>query len=200
MVGSIKLKKIAVTGGIASGKSTVCHLFEQLGAFVVSADAIVHQLLVPTTPLGKVIIALLGDDIVVGKSFSRERIAEKVFSSPRLLEKIEKLIHPEVQKIIEAKYAIASQQNVPLFVAEIPLLFEARMENFYDTVIVVVGDEETCRKRFRFDEKEFTRRKNNLMPIEEKIKKADLVIQNNGTLDELRQTIQLTYNALKENI
>jgi len=198
--GNIKLRKIAVTGGIASGKSTVCHLFEQLGAFTVSADAIVHQLLVPSTPLGKEIIALLGNEIVVGKALSRELIAQKVFSSPHLLEKLEKLIHPEVQKVIEAKYKTASQIDVPLFIAEVPLLFEAGLENFYDAVIVVISDEKACKERFKKDENEFLRRSQRLMPIEEKIKKADWIIENNGTLDHLRQIIQFTFNSLKENI
>jgi dephospho-CoA kinase len=198
--GNIKLKKIAVTGGIASGKTTVCHLFEQFGACVVSADAIVHQLLVPSTPLSQEIIALLGDEIVVGKELSREKIAEKVFSSPHLLEKLEKLIHPEVQKVIETKYEAASRTNAPLFIAEVPLLYEAGQEHFYDAVIVVVSEEKVCRKRFKHDENEFLRRNQRLMPIEAKTKKANIVIENNGTLESLRQIIQFTYNSLKENI
>jgi dephospho-CoA kinase len=192
-------KKIAVTGGIASGKSTICHLFEELGAFVVSADKIVHQLLVPTTQLGKDVIALLGPDIVVDETLSRERIAQEVFRAPHLLRELEKRIHPEVQKVIEAQYKAASQTNTSLFVAEVPLLYEARLEPFYDKVIVVTCDEKSCRKRFGDDE-EYLRRSQRLMPIEEKIKKADLVIENNGTLENLRKTIQFTYNDLKENI
>ena len=92
MGGSITLRKIAVTGGIASGKSTVCHLFEKLGAYTVSADAIVHQLLDPTQSLGKKVIVLLGPDVVIEGQLSRERIAQKVFCNPCLLKKLEKLI------------------------------------------------------------------------------------------------------------
>jgi dephospho-CoA kinase len=197
---SIKLKKIAVTGGIASGKSTVCQFFEQLGAFVVSADAIVHQLLVPTTQLGKEIIALLGADIVVDEKLSREKIAQKVFRNPPLLKKFEESIHPNVQKVIEAKYTAASQTHAPLFVAEIPLLFEANQAKFYDWVIVVACDEKKSRERCRFDADEYERRNQRLMPIEEKIKQADSVVENNGNLDDLYQTIQHIYNSLKENL
>lgn len=193
-------KKIAVTGGIASGKSTVCHLFQELGAHIISADEIVHRLLVPTTQLGKEIIALLGDDIVVDGCLSRQKISQKVFRSPALLRELEKRIHPEVQRAIEAEYKVASQLNAPLFVAEVPLLFEAGLESFYDKVIVVVCDEERSRKRFRYNEDEYLRRSQRLMSIEEKIKKADLTISNDGTIENLRQTIQHTYNSLKENI
>lgn len=197
---SIKLKKIAVTGGIASGKSTVCHLFEKLGALVVSADAIVHQLLVPTTQLGKEVIAILGDDIVVNGTLSREKIAQKVFSSPHLLKELEKLIHPEVHRVIEAKYKAASPTTHSLFIAEVPLLYEAHLEDFYDEVFVVVCDEKKCKERSKYSEKEYLQRSQRLMPIQEKIKKCDRVIDNNGTLEELHLTIQHIFNDLKETI
>lgn len=200
MGGNIKLRKVAVTGGIASGKSTVCRLFEQLGAYVVSADEIVHQLLVPTSPLGKEIINLLGPDIVENGNLSRERIAQKVFRSSLLLGELEKRIHPEVQQVIETQYKTASQTHAPLFVAEIPLLYEADFEPFYDTVLVVVSDQKRCVERSPYNEDEYLLRSQRLMPIEEKIRKADLVIENNGTVEDLRQTIQVTFNDLKENI
>lgn len=196
----VELSKIAVTGGIASGKSTVCRLFEQLGAFVVSADAIVHRLLAPSTSLGKEILALLGDGVLVDGEFSRPKIAERVFSSPPLLEKFEKLIHPEVQKVIEAEYKTACREKASLFIAEVPLLYEAGLESYYDQVIVVISEETRAKERFREDEREYLRRSQRLMPIEDKIKKADLVIINNGSLEELSQTIQHTYKSLKENI
>lgn len=194
-------EKIAVTGGIASGKSAVCSLFKELGAYVLSADEIVHQLLVPTTHFGKSIIDLLGPDIVEGGRLSRERIAQKVFrESPLLLKALEKLIHPEVQRVIEAKYkAVSHLKRYPLFVVEVPLLFESGQESFYDKVLVVSSSEEDCKKRFRFDADEYERRSERLIPVEDKIKKADLVIENNGSLEDLRQTIQTIVTSLKEN-
>ena len=196
----LALKRIAVTGGIASGKSTVCRLFEELGACYVSADEIVHQLLVPTTHFGKDIIALLGDDIVVGNTLDRKRIAQKVFCDPLLLKELEKRIHPEVQRVIETKYKTISPQHFSLFIVEVPLLFEADLQDWYDKVIVVVSDEKECRNRFQYNEDEYIRRAQHLIPIEEKIKKADRVIYNTGTLDQLRQTIYPIFFALKENI
>lgn len=193
-------KKIAITGGIAAGKTTVCQLFEELGAYVVSADLIVHQLLVPSTQLGQKIIALLGEDIVDGNKLSPESIAQKVFGAPLLLRELEKYIHPEVQKVIIAKHWAASEKNIPFFVAEVPLLYEANLESFYDSVIVVTADKRLCQMRFPKGEKDYLHRNNRLMPIEEKIKKANYVIANNGTLDELREKIQFIYIELKEKI
>lgn len=127
-------------------------------------------------------------------------MAQKVFCSPPLLQQIEQLIHPEVQRVIETRYKTASETHAPLFVAEVPLLYEAHLEGFYDKVIVVTCDAEQSKKRFRFGDEEYLRRNQRLMPIKEKIGKADLVIENNGQLEELIQTIQLIYNDLKENI
>ena len=169
---------------------------------MLSADEIVHQLLVPTTDLGKSIINLLGPNIVEGERLSRERIAQKVFSdSPLLLKALEKLIHPEVQKVIEAKYkAISQSRHYSLFIVEVPLLYESGLETFYDTVIVVTSNEKNCEERFRFDAEEYKRRSQGLMPMEEKIKKADLVIENDGSLEDLRHSIQTILISLKENL
>ena len=103
------MKKVAVTGGIASGKSTVLVLFQELGAYTIDADAIVHQLLPLHTDLGKRIVALLGDAVVIEGQLNRTAIARKVFRDLSLLKKLEEQIHPEVQKQIETHYERISQ-------------------------------------------------------------------------------------------
>lgn len=197
----LKLKKVAVTGSVSSGKTTVCRLLEELGAYVVSADAIVHQLLIPTTPVGQKIIDLLGTEIVAGDKLNREEIAARVFRDPSLLEELEKQIHPEVQKVIEAKYQEISRKPFSLFIAEVPLLFESGQETFYDAVVVVRADKENCRRRFTtstlYDEAEFERREKRLMPIEEKCRRADFVLDNSGSLPSLRLLVKTTFNSLK---
>ncbi len=197
----LKLKKVAVTGSLASGKTTVCRLFEELGAYVVSADAIVHQLLTPTTPVGQKLIGLLGNEIIVEGELSREEIAKRIFRDPSLLETVEKQIHPEVQKVIETHYQEASQNTFPLFVAEIPLLFESKLDTFYDTVIVISADKEKRKNRFlkttSYDATEFERRERRQMPIEEKQKRSDYIFENNGTLTQLNHFVQKTFNLLK---
>ena len=119
------LRKIAITGGLSCGKSSVCRIFKELGAYVISADEVVHQLLSPTTNLGRQVISLLGADIVVDKQIDRSKIAKKVFKQPALLQSLENLLHPAVRDEIEKQYQqIANQPSPPLFVVEIPLLFE----------------------------------------------------------------------------
>lgn len=200
----LKLRKVAVTGGIASGKTTVCRFFEELGAYVISADKIVHQLLSPTTDIGKQVIELLKIDVVDGGELNREVIAQKVFCDPSLLEQLEQRIHPEVQKVIKAQYQIISQKNYPLFVVEIPLLFESGQDKDYDVVIVVTAPANKCRERFkrstRYPEEEFDRRSKRLFPIDQKQQQADFVIHNDDSLEMLREQVTTIFKTLKETL
>lgn len=188
----LTLRKVAVTGGLSCGKSSVCRFFKKFGAFVVNADDIVHQLLSPETNLGQRVIQLIGNDIIINNQIDRSKIAQKVFNQPTLLSSLEKIIHPAVQEEIEKQYEQASRQkNEKLFVAEIPLLFEAGVEDFYDTVIVVVADLEISKERFQKaigqGVEQYEKRSKRLIPLDEKIPKANYVIENNGTLQELEE-------------
>lgn len=189
----IKLKRIAITGGIASGKTSVCRVFQELGAFVVSADAIVHELLSPNTNLSQQVIRLLGNDILINGKLSRRVIADKVFKDPEVLHALEKLLHPAVLHKIEELYQAACHHGkYSAFVVESPLLFEIGQDKFYDVVIVVLADEAACRERFckaGFNPDEYERRmKRQLLP-DEKARRADYVINNNGSLESLRQQV-----------
>src|SRR5579872_4450591 len=138
----LKLVKIAITGGVASGKSTVCQFFKELGAYVVNADAIVHQLLKPDSHLGQQVIRLLGSEVLHNGQLDRGRIAEKVFRDPKQLKALEKILHPEVIHRIAEEYEKAVKDgSYTSFVVEIPLLFEIQGESFYDAVIAVLADE-----------------------------------------------------------
>ncbi|HSX12427.1 MAG TPA: dephospho-CoA kinase, partial [Rhabdochlamydiaceae bacterium] len=87
------LRKLAVTGGLSSGKTTVCKILESLGAYYISADQIVHRLLSPDTKIGKKIIDLLGPKILNGDQFDRAKIAKIVFSQKDTLNALEKILH-----------------------------------------------------------------------------------------------------------
>lgn len=199
----LKIKKIAVTGGLAAGKTTVCQIFKELGAYVVSADEIVHQLLSPGTDVGQQVVRLLGSDIISGQEFDRKKIAAKVFSQPDLLRALEEIIHPAVFDEIERKYQqINREKKYSLFLAEIPLLYESEGEKRFDAVISVFADPELCRKRFvqqthqpvQEFEKRMTRQ------IEPKIKndKAHYSIENNGDFEQLKTEIKTLYFQLTE--
>ncbi len=197
----LKLKKGAVTGGLSCGKSSVCRFFKEIGAYVVSADQIVHELLTPDTNLGQKVIELLGQDILENKKINRSIIASKVFHQPSLLKSLETIVHPVVFEEIEKKYQEAKNKgNYKLFIAEIPLLFEARKENLFDFTIAVVADSKICQSRFLKSTgnslDEYLIRTENQLSPDEKARRSNFVIVNNGSLDEMREAVEKIYNNL----
>lgn len=190
----LTLKKVAITGGLSCGKSSVCRSFKELGAHVVSADEIVHQLLSPHQRLGQQVIALLGDDIVVEGKIDRSIVAKKVFINRTLLNSLEELIHPLVLSEIEKQYQqIRNQGKAPLFIAEVPLLFEVSSNKFFDATIAVWANPEVCKKRFTettgYGADEYEKRMANQMSADEKAKRADYVIINSGSIEQMHQAV-----------
>lgn len=188
----LKLKKIAITGGVASGKTSVCRFFQELGACVVNADAIVHELLKPDTDLGQQIIRQFGPEIINHGQISRRIIADQAFKDPKQLQKLEELIHPAVLRKIEELYTAASSKDFSSFVVEIPLLFEIGAENFYDVIVAVLADEAYAKKRFEqagFQETEYDLRMKRQLEPKQKAAKAHYTIYNNGSIEELRHEV-----------
>ncbi|CDR34787.1 dephospho-CoA kinase [Criblamydia sequanensis] len=195
----LKLKKIAVTGGISSGKSTFCQYLKELGAETINADTVVHRLLSPNTILGLQVIDLLGPDIVKNDRIDRSIVASKVFSDYKLLDQLEGLLHPAVFRETERLYQEAVQQAFSLFVAEIPLLFEAKKETDFDTTIAVIADETLCLRRFLakgFNERDYELRAKHQLPQQEKAKRANIAIYNNGSIKELKKAAEFYYHQL----
>lgn len=189
----LKLKRIAITGGIASGKTSACRIFQELGAFVVEADAIVHDLLSHDINLRQQIVQRLGSDVLVNGQLSRKMIADKVFKDPEALHALEKLLHPAVLSKIEELYQQACNTNAYFaFVVESPLLFEINEEKSYDIVVAVVANPTISRDRFvrkGFHPDEYEQRMKRQLPIEEKARRADYVIENNGSIETFRKQI-----------
>jgi dephospho-CoA kinase len=200
----LKLRKVAITGGLSCGKSSVCRILKELGAYIVSADKIVHQLLSSDTNLGQEVVNLLGSDILVNQKLDRSRIAHLVFHDMELLQAYEKLVHPAVYREIDEDYQRQRKgsQPPPLFVAEIPLLFESGGKRDFDYTIAVVANLDICCKRFEeatgYDQTEFNNRMTRQFSLFDKAILADYVIMNNGTLSDLQQTTKELYLELIE--
>lgn len=195
------MNKIAITGGLSCGKSTVCRFFREFGAYVVSADEIVHQLLSPDTSLGKKVVTLLGSDILVDGVIDRRLISAKVFDNPNKLGALESLVHPCVREEIARRYReIYKQDSHDLFVAEIPLLFEGGHQSFYDYTVAVLADPALCRKRFEektgYRGDEYDKRMARQWSQARKAEMADFILENHGQLEELKQRVHALYNEL----
>jgi dephospho-CoA kinase len=196
----LKLKKIAITGGLAAGKTTVCQLFKECGAYVVSADGIVHRLLSPSTRIGQQVIALLGSDILDGSEIDRKKVSEKVFPYPDKIQALERIIHPAVFDEIEKEYQrIKKEAKEKLFIAEVPLLYEAGSAPQFDIVISVIADPLLCKHRFiqgQHTELEFKQRMARQFDQEAKAKFAHYNIFNNGPIEDLRAQVKALYEKL----
>lgn len=193
--------KVAITGGLACGKSTVCKIFQNLGACVVSSDKIVHELLSPKTNLSKKIVNALGPEVLDGNQLSRKKIADLVFQNKNLILTLENLLHPPVKEKIEELYKEHLKENPGgLFVVEVPLLFESQTPFDFEKVIVVACDKNRALERYLLkkdtDEKDFERRSKRQHPIEDKIKRADHVIYNNGSLEDLEKEVSKVFKTL----
>jgi len=196
----LQLKKIAVTGGIASGKTTVCKLFQTYGAYVINADQIAHQLLSQNNLQSHKVIKLFGETILTDGAIDRKKLANVVFEDKKKLQQLQALIHPFVRQEIQKEWQEACKKNVPLFVAEVPLLFEARFDTDFDATILVVCDEETCSARFckkhNSTKQDYERRARFLMPVEEKCQKATYIIDNSKTFRELEEQVKHLFTKL----
>lgn len=198
----LELLRVSVTGDPSSGKTEVCRIFQDLGAYVVSADEISHSFLVPQTQVGERIVDLLGKEIVVGNTLDRRCIANKVFADVTLLQALEAILHPEVCRVIDEQYTKVSQLSTySLFVAEVPLLYEICYADWFDQVILVVADKGVRKERFikktGNTDKHFYRRCARFASHEEKAVLADCVIENNGTKQELYHKVKEYFYALK---
>jgi dephospho-CoA kinase len=167
-------RAVALTGGIAAGKSEALKAFARHGAATASADAIVHELLANDPEVREAIRARWGDDAVG----DRARIGEIVFENREELDWLEQLLHP---RVAQARQAWLEGVDAELAVMEIPLLYETGGESRVDAVVVITAPPEVRAAR-RGD---FAERESRLIPDEEKLERADFAYVNDGTLEDL---------------
>jgi dephospho-CoA kinase len=187
------LKKVAVTGDPGSGKSTVCQLFREQGAYVVDADAIVHQLLSSDGAVYRQIVEAFGPRVLTQNRIDRGKLAAVVFSDPAKLTTLEAIVHPAVKRTLADEYArAAKEKQYTLFVAEVALLYEANFASLFDCVIWVEADRKTCEKRFdaRHGPGRFAERIRRYFDPKAKRDKADIVIVNSGDVDTLKREVE----------
>jgi dephospho-CoA kinase len=178
---------VAVTGPFASGKSTFVRLLGELGAETASADEIVHDLLAADEEAIARIVERFGEDVLGGRGIDRPALGRKVFGDPQALRDLEDILHPlvrrETGRRMEASVA-------DLFVAEIPLLFEGGRSGGFDYTVAVTVPEERRRAwatERGVDAAALRAIEERQLSQEEKARRADLVVQNDGTLDKLRR-------------
>ncbi len=190
--------RIGITGGLGSGKSEVTRFFKQQGARVFDADVEAKLILLRSEQVRKAVIAAFGETVLneIGE-LDFQRLARQAFANPDRQSQLNEIIHPEVILATEKAMILAEQAGIEMFILDAPLLFEARMEEYLDLTIVVIADRKVRIKRAlergNLTEEDIVRRIELQMPDKEKQARADLVVTNNGTLDQLQAELQVLY-------
>jgi dephospho-CoA kinase len=180
-----------LTGGIAAGKSTVLGLLEEAGVPTLSADRAVHEVYEDPEVI-RMVAERLGEDVVVDGAVDREAVATAIFAEPEARSWLEQLTWPRVgQKILDFRKIWAEADPVPEFVVvEVPLLFESGMDQAFDATIAVIAEQGTRVERAEGrGDVEIAAREERQMPQAEKAERADVVIVNDGTLEDLRAKV-----------
>jgi dephospho-CoA kinase len=189
------VKLLGLTGGIASGKSTVAAILRRLGAAIINADELSREVVQPGQEAWKEIVDTFGPAILQeDKTLDRRKLRKIVFDNPEARKKLEAIIHPRVRALAERKISELAATGSSIIVYEVPLLFEAQIHLWLRPVILVACDVETQKKRLlerdRLTEAEAQQHLDAQMSLEDKRKLADYVIENNGDLEELERQVR----------
>ncbi|NPV28422.1 MAG: dephospho-CoA kinase [Firmicutes bacterium] len=199
------MRVIGLTGGIASGKSLVSRLLRELGALVIDADQIAREVVEPGKPAYHSILREFGNQVLnPDGSLNRQALGRLVFSDPRKLERLNQITHPliiaEIQKLLKSYRLLFPEKAVVL---DAPLLYEAGLESIVDEVWVVYVDYPTQLQRLMerdgLTREEARRRIEAQLPLEEKVKRADRVIDNRGTPEETALQVRKFWNEIAKS-
>jgi dephospho-CoA kinase len=175
---------VGLTGGVAAGKSEALAAFARLGAATISSDTLVHELLDDPEVRSR-LVERWGEAVVSDGSLDRGRVGAIVFNRPEELEWLERVLHPLVSERV-ASWRQRLPAEVPVAVVEVPLLFEARMDDEFDTTVAIVAADETRAERAGARGTDLLeRRTERQLTQDEKAARADHVIRNDGSLEEL---------------
>jgi dephospho-CoA kinase len=185
---------IGLTGGIASGKSTVARILERLGAVIIDADILSREAVAPGEPALEAIVAEFGGRMLnPDRTLNRQALGQLVFADPEARRRLEAITHPAIARMAEQKLAACRKESVPVVFYVAPLLIEAGRTGLVDEIWVVYADEATQMVRLiqrdGISPDDARRRLTAQMPMEEKKKFGRVVIDNRGTVLELEQQV-----------
>jgi dephospho-CoA kinase len=198
------MKVIGLTGGYKTGKSTVAGEFAKLGALIIDADKLAHQALEPASGIYRKIITEFSDKILDERGrISRKKLAEEVFNDQNKLNSLNAIVHPYViKKMKEELSRIEKNDPEAKVVIDLPLLYEAGVQNLMDKIIVVSStrDKQLMRAKqaTRLSERQINRRIESQFPLDKKGEMADAVIDNSGDLEETRKQVVKIWKQIKE--
>lgn len=193
---------IGLTGGMGSGKSTVSQFLAEFGAVVIDADKVGHEAYQHGTKTWQELVAAFGEQIVSADgSIDRKKLGAIVFGSPKQLARLNEIVHPRMFEMMQGRIEQYRSKGVKVVVLDAAILFEANWTPLVEEVWVVVASEAAvvarARARTGLPEEQIRSRLRSQMPVEDKIKRADVVIRNEGTVEDLRKQVEGLWARIK---
>jgi len=200
-----RVRRVAITGGIGSGKSHVRAQFEALGVPTIDADALSRRVLAPGTPGLAAVVRRFGLGVMnVNGVLDRRQLASIVFADPAARKDLEAIVHPAVQRATDEWFAVINPEVHPFAIADIPLLYEVGRQGAFDAVIVVACDPEIQVRRVMardaVTETEARQRLAAQLPIADKIDRAHYVIRTDGTVEETNRQVREVFARLTASV
>lgn len=195
---------VGLTGGIASGKTTVAQVLKEEGATIIDADQIARELVQPHRPAWDEVVRSFGKKILLEDgSIDRKKLAERVFADPDQRKRLNQILHPLITEEIERRIREIGQKDPEaIAVIDAPLLIEVGYHRKMERLIVVISTQteqiERLKERDGINSEEALRILSSQMPLEEKAKFADFVIRNEGSIAETRKRAKEVFQALKK--
>jgi len=189
------MRVIGLTGGIASGKSTVAKILESLGGMVIDADQLAREVVAPGQPAYHAVVAEFGEGVLnPDRTINRGFLGKVVFADPEARSRLERITHPAIALKAEQKLAALRETGMPVVFYMAPLLIEAGVTSRVDDIWVVYADRETqvarLMKRDGISSSEALQRLAAQLPMEEKRRYGRVVIDNRGTPDETERQVR----------
>ncbi|MDF2815905.1 MAG: dephospho-CoA kinase [Paenibacillus sp.] len=187
---------IGLTGGIACGKSTVAAMLVRRGAYLIDADRIAREVVLPGTPVLKQVAERFGADVLLPDgSLNRKRMGEMIFNQTSARKELEAILHPPIRASMrEQMAALELAEPDKLVVVDVPLLFESQLSYMFSEVLLVYIPAalqlERLMKRDSLTQEQAELRLSSQMPIEDKKPLADIIIDNSGTLEETEKQVE----------
>jgi len=199
------MKVIGLTGGIGSGKSTVSGFLAQLGAVIIDADRVGHEALSTDSQVRRELLATFGWQVISPSGeVNRKKLGEIVFSNPESLSQLNQIMHPRMYDMVKAQLEEYRRQGVGVVVLEAPLLIEADWTSLVDEVWVTVASQSTVLRRlkekFGLSEPEALVRIGCQLASEERVKHADVIIDTDCDLDELKAKVKELWRGLHTGV
>jgi dephospho-CoA kinase len=196
---------LGLTGGIATGKSTVTAMLRERGIPVIDADQIAREVVEPGKPAYEAIVRHFGRDILLADGqINRKKLGEIVFSDEAERQKLNAIVHPEVRRVMREEAEAAERNGAAIVFMDIPLLFESKLQHMVDKIVVVYAPASVQLARMierdELDEEQAHKRLRAQWPIEQKKRLADFLIDNTGTREETERQVERLLAELKAEL